>query len=87
MIRPSSDLQLLDSIDGIMSRGAPGHGSVVVIDLSEVDYLSSSALAKMMQLRRWLDVARGRLVLRRLSPELDEIFRITRLDRVFQIEG
>jgi anti-sigma B factor antagonist len=58
----------------------------MVIDLSEVERLASSVLAKLISLKNQLGVGGGRLGLKHVHPDLMEVFRITRLDRVFDVE-
>jgi len=47
--------------------------------------MSSDVLGKLINLRKQLGI-RGRLVLQHSHPNLVEIFRITRLDQVFELE-
>jgi anti-sigma B factor antagonist len=58
----------------------------VVIDFGQVQYLSSATLSRLISLKRRLGSAHGRLVLCGISPDLLEIFRITRLHTVFEID-
>jgi len=63
------------------------HGwSRVVLDLSGVPALDSSALGPLVQKLREVQEAQGRLVLTGVeAPALKEIFALTRFDRVFPI--
>jgi anti-sigma B factor antagonist len=53
-----------------------------IVDMSEVDYLDSSALGVLLSLYRAYEGDAGRLVLI-ASETVDGILRITRLDRIF----
>jgi anti-sigma B factor antagonist len=58
-----------------------------VLDLSGVQYLSSSALGKLVNIKKRLGPSRGALRIRGLHSDLAEVFRITRLDQVFVVEA
>ena len=61
-------------------------GMRLAIDFSEVRYMSSAVLGKLINLKKKLNGARGRISLRHLHPDLVEVFRITRLDKVLGLE-
>lgn len=56
----------------------------VVLDLSKVDFLDSSGLGAVVGSMKQLGRQR-RLDLAGLTPTVDKVFRITRMDRVFRI--
>ena len=58
----------------------------LVIDFSAVHFLASPVLGHLIRLKKRLVAGRGRLSLRHLRPDLVEVFRITRLDQVFDLE-
>jgi len=60
-------------------------GMPVVLDFSRVSHLSSAALGLLISLQRRFARQDGRLVLAGLSSDLQEVFRITKLDRLFDI--
>jgi len=53
--------------------------------LNSVEFMSSAALNKLISLNKKVKDAAGRLKLACLRPEIEEVFRITRLDRVFDL--
>ena len=61
-------------------------GLRLVIDLSEVQHLASPMLGKLINLKKRLGGGGGRLGLQHVHPDLLQVFRITRLDRVFDLE-
>jgi anti-sigma B factor antagonist len=75
-----------ESLDRLIDSLEMRPGLRMVIDLSEVEYLTSSVLAKLIDLKKRLGVAGGRVGLQHVHPDLIEVFRITRLDRVFDVE-
>jgi anti-anti-sigma factor len=79
-LRPDSLRELRDRVSGEVEP-------VIVLDFADVQFLASGSLAELIHLRRQVDLAKGRLRLRHLRPDLVEVFRITRLDRVFDFEA
>ena len=75
-----------ESLDRPIDSGAMRSGQRLVIDLSNVQYLASPILCKLINLKKQLG-GRGRLILQHVHPDLVEVFRITRLDRVFDLES
>lgn len=59
--------------------------SKILLDFGSVEYLSSAALGKLLNLNRKVDKSHGQLRLCRIKPEILEVFQITRLDKVFSI--
>lgn len=56
----------------------------VVLDFSEVRFLSSQALGVLLTLRRKADKAGAKVVLAAIRPELVKVFKITNLDKLFE---
>lgn len=57
----------------------------LVVDFQGVEYLSSTALGKLITLKKKVEAAKGKLRLAAIKPEIMEVFRITRLDTIFEI--
>ena len=64
-------------------EGSPGIN--VIVDFEGVEYLSSSALGKLITLKRKSKETSGTLKMCRIKPEIMEVFRITKLDTIFDI--
>ncbi|MDP2895434.1 MAG: STAS domain-containing protein [bacterium] len=64
-------------------EGSPGIN--VVVDFDGVLYLSSSALGKLISLKRRVEENSGTIKMCRIKPEIMEVFRITKLDTIFDI--
>ena len=56
----------------------------LLLDLSNVRFLSSNALGILVSLKKKVDAAGGRLRLCGLEPDLLELLRITSPDRIFE---
>ncbi len=59
--------------------------ATIVLDFSEVQYLSSTALGKLIDLQKRLSKGLTRIRLENLHPDLREVFRITRIDQFFDV--
>jgi anti-sigma B factor antagonist len=57
----------------------------MLIDLHNVQYLSSAVLGKLISLHKALRMKKGTLKLCGIAPPIFEVFEITRLDKVFEI--
>ena len=56
----------------------------IVLDFSEVKFLSSSALGMLLKLREKSQGIKGRLLIAGMREELLKVFRISRLDKLFE---
>lgn len=61
-----------------------GH-RLMALDFENVQYLSSAALGRLINLKKKVTQAGGKLRLFGVNPDLMEVFRITHLDTVFEI--
>src|ERR1700685_368315 len=57
----------------------------IVLDFSNVEYLSSAALGKLITMEKKVKAAKGKLRLCCISPAIYEVFNITKLNRLFKI--
>lgn len=57
----------------------------IVLDFSEVEYLSSAALGKLITLDKKVKGVKGKLRLCSIRPEIYEVFAITKLNKLFKI--
>ncbi len=59
----------------------------LLLNFGNVQYLSSAALGKLINLKKKVGAKKGKLKLCCIHPDLLEVFRITRLDQVFEISA
>lgn len=57
----------------------------IVLNFSNVEFLASAALGKLITLDRKVKGVKGRLKMSNIRPEVLELFQITKLNRVFDI--
>jgi anti-anti-sigma factor len=60
-------------------------GGVVVLDLSDLEYVSSAGLRCFMLASRQAKAQRGRILVAALQPMVAEIFEISHFNMVFQV--
>lgn len=58
----------------------------LIVDFSSVDFLASAALGKLITLDKKATARGGVLKLSNICPQLSQIFAVTKLDRLFDIE-
>jgi anti-anti-sigma factor len=83
-LRPDSLEETLDRIREETSMRGVGR---VVLDFGDVPSLTSAVLGKLINLKKVVNSVHGRLRLRNIHPDLREVFRITRLDQVFETDA
>jgi len=59
----------------------------LLLDFKNVQHLSSAALGMLITLNKQLIERQGRLVLANIHPQIYEVFRITRLNKLFNIQS
>jgi len=59
--------------------------SKIILDFSNVEYLSSAALGKLITMEKKVKASRGKLRLCSIRPEIYEVFAITKLNKLFKI--
>jgi len=60
-------------------------GIRLLLNFRNVEHLSSAALGMLITLERQIKEERGRLKLTDIRPQIFEVFKITRLNRLFEI--
>ncbi len=57
----------------------------IVLNFSNVEYLSAAMFAKMITLNRMCQGVKGRLICCSIAPEVYEVFEITKLNKLFEV--
>jgi anti-sigma B factor antagonist len=86
VIKPTGDLLTRESLDLFLDSVAMRPGIQLVLDLIDVHYFSSAALGRLIGLKKRVGSVGGRFTIRHVHPDLMEVFRVTRLDHVFEME-
>jgi anti-sigma B factor antagonist len=59
----------------------------LILDFSTVTNVSSSVLTTLIMLNQQVKNSRGRLALTGISPDLQQVFKLTKLEKLFNIYG
>lgn len=59
----------------------------ILLNFSDVEFLSSAALGKLITLDRKVKASKGCLKMSNIRPEIFEVFQITKLNKVFDIRN
>lgn len=86
VIRPTQDLLTRDALDAFLDSVAMKPGIHLILDLADVHYLASAALGRLISMKKRVNAVGGRFSIRHIHPDLVEIFRITHLEHVFEME-
>ncbi|MFH1615426.1 MAG: STAS domain-containing protein [Planctomycetota bacterium] len=87
-----ADEKILDEVDiksveeSIMSLLEKSKPVKLLLDFSNVKFFSSAMLGVLIRVSKHVYEEHGRLKLCNINPRIIEIFKITRLDKVFSIE-
>ena len=86
IVKPTVRLLLPDMVEKLIGLETLFRAKRLVLDFREVDLMPSPSLGKLVRLNKTVEAACGQLVLRNLSPNLVNVFQITGLDRVLNLE-
>ena len=59
----------------------------LLLSFKNVEHLSSAALGMLITLQKKMEVKKGKLKLSDINPQIFEVFKITRLNKVFDIHA
>lgn len=74
-----------DVIGEQLQREAPGAGWKVAIDLAQVKLLASAGLGMLVALGNAAKAQKGRIIIANAGPEILQVLKMTRLDRVVPV--
>ena len=78
----------ISEIGDELTRVATGMGDVkMLLSFKNVEHLSSAALGMLIKLNKQVAEKKGQLKLSDISPQIYEVFKITRLYKLFSIYG
>lgn len=86
ILEPRLDAAIAIRVKDRLREMAARHGPRLVLDLSQVDFMDSSGLGAILSIRRNLPDSRV-LELAALTPNVDRVFRLTRMDTIFTIHA
>lgn len=85
VIRPTEKHLTRDSLDHFLDSVALKPGNHLILDLNDVHFIDSAALGRLVGLKKRVNGVGGQFTIRHVDPSLMDLFRITRLDHVFNL--
>ena len=73
------------AISDELFRLVDGSPRRILVSFSDLDYLSSSMLRLLLKVQERVEADGGRLVLCNMAPSIRDLFKVTTLDRLFDI--
>jgi anti-sigma B factor antagonist len=75
---------LSESLEALLDR----HPRIsLILDMSTVGYMSSAMLGKLVSLHKAVKINKGRMALSGIKPAIQPLFKITKLDKLFEMYG
>jgi anti-sigma B factor antagonist len=84
LVDPAQLTRLFDDLNLALSKSTEDR---VIVDFTPVGFMSSSALGKLVQLNKKAAEYKAKLKLCGIHPQIYEVFKITKLHKVFDIEA
>jgi len=81
-----SEAELMNIFSQLANRVGAGEARLLRIDLGNVTFLSSEGLGALLKLARRATAAGNRITLCNLNPTIAEVFQITKLDQILNVE-
>lgn len=79
------ELSIVEIGNELSQMAAAYPGRVLIISFGNVDHLSSATLGLLIKLREQVAKNNGHLILADIRPQIYEVFKITKLNRLFDI--
>jgi anti-sigma B factor antagonist len=83
LVDPAVLTRIFDDLDALMSKTTEDR---VILDFAPVEFMASSALGKLLQFQKKSKQYNAKVKLSGISPQIYEVFKITKLHKVFDIE-
>lgn len=84
LVDPALLTRIFDDIDAALGKSDEDR---VIVDFTPVQFMASSALGKLVQLNKKAAEFKAKLKLCGITPQIFEVFKITKLHKVFDIES
>ena len=82
LVDPAQITRLFDDVVAALGKSSEDR---VVVDFTPVQFMASSALGKLVQLNKKATEYKAKLKLCGITPQIYEVFKITKLHKVFDI--
>jgi anti-sigma B factor antagonist len=83
LVDPAHLTRLFDDLHALLGKSSE---DFIILDFSSVEFMASSALGKLVQLqKKVVNEYRAQLKLSGIAPDIYQVFKITKLNKVFDI--
>lgn len=79
------ELSIVEIGDELSQLAESQPSRALILSFGNVDHLSSAALGMLIKLREQIARQNGKLILTDIKPRIFEVFKITKLNRLFEI--
>jgi len=79
------ELSISEILEGLTQLVASSRAIKLLLSFQNVEHLSSAALGMLITLNKHVGEQRGTLKLSNIAPQIYEVFKITRLNKLFDI--
>ncbi len=79
-----SILEIQEELEKLVDQSG---GGKLILSFKNVEHLSSAALGMLITLKNKVEKQEGRLRLSDINPQIFEVFKITRLNKMFEIHA
>lgn len=80
------DETIIQQLGGELEKAVKGKEKInLVIDLSNVDYVSSAVLGRLVKIFKMVKELKGKMKLAGVKNNILQVFKITKLDKMFEI--
>jgi anti-anti-sigma factor len=83
----SAGFQQVAELERYAKAIAAQEAALVVLELSQLNFIASVALGALLALKRTIETRSGKLLLAGLKPSIAAVFRVTGLDTIFEIRA
>jgi anti-anti-sigma factor len=83
LVDPEVITRVFDDVLAVLGKSEDRN---VVLDFSTVKFMASAMLGKLVQLQKKCQEYKAKLKLAAVSPDILEVFKITKLNKVFDIQ-
>jgi anti-sigma B factor antagonist len=79
------DTVIQETFGDLIKLGTDAYKLKLLLNFSQVEYMSSAVLGKLVALHKKVLESKGRLKLCCIKPSIRQVFSITKLDKLFEI--
>lgn len=83
LVEPEQLKRLFDDLEALLNKSSEQQ---VVLDFAPVKFMASAMLSKLVAFQKKCQEFRAKLKLSSVSPDIQQVFKITKLNKVFDLQ-